>query len=104
MFPALVSIALQLNKKCRLKRANTQGKYELHEACMAGDFEKVKALLEMYPDKVDARGPKNVSFGTGTCGIGRRNAHDVSSFSCTLTDSLLVDGFFVERKCLDGVS
>lgn len=35
------------------------GKHELHDACIFGEFEKVKALLEMYPEKVDARGPKN---------------------------------------------
>ncbi|CBJ48982.1 ankyrin repeat domain protein [Ectocarpus siliculosus] len=37
------------------------GRFDLHDACMAGDVEKVKSILEATPDKVNARGPKNRS-------------------------------------------
>lgn len=38
-----------------------QGRYDLHDASMSGEVERVKAILEAAPDRVNARGPKNVS-------------------------------------------
>ncbi|CAM9698794.1 unnamed protein product [Scytosiphon promiscuus] len=35
------------------------GRYDLHDACMSGDLEKVKTILGLAPEKVNARGPKN---------------------------------------------
>lgn len=42
----------------------TQGKAELHDASLSGDLDTVKRLLEASPEKINARGSKNVSLLT----------------------------------------
>lgn len=46
---------------CCFLYGGEQGRYDLHDASMSGEVEKVKAILEAAPDRVNARGPKNVS-------------------------------------------